>query len=150
VAGQVRRILSEVVPDAAQGANTLAGIGITTAEGGALRIDEGRLNEVIDQRPQALEELFGGETGVGGRLTTYLANVIGDSGVLTNQTGNLQTRLDDIGRQREVLDARLERVEARFVRQFSALDSLIAQLNQTSEFLGQQFASLENLRTPRR
>jgi len=105
---------------------------------------------VIDQRPQALEELFAGENGLGGRLTSYLSNVIGTGGVLTSQTGNLQTRLDDIGRQREALDARLERVEARFVRQFSALDSLIAELNQTSEFLGQQFAALENLRTTRR
>ena len=150
VAGQVRGILSSPTADATPLANTLAAIGITTSEGGALRIDEGRLNQVIDQRPQALEELFAGENGLGGRLTSYLSNVIGTGGVLTSQTGNLQTRLDDIGRQREALDARLERVEARFVRQFSALDSLIAELNQTSEFLGQQFAALENLRTTRR
>ncbi|MFP4336285.1 MAG: flagellar filament capping protein FliD [Wenzhouxiangella sp.] len=146
VAAQVRRELSEVVPDAALGSNTLAGIGITTAEGGNLRIDEGRLNEVLDARPQALEELFGGETGLGGRLNAYLSQVVGAGSLLEGQTENLQGRLDDIGRQREALDARLERTEERFVRQFSALDSLIAELNQTSAFIGQQFDALENLR----
>jgi flagellar hook-associated protein 2 len=150
VAGQVRRIFSEISPDAALGANTLAGIGITTGEGGSLQIDEGRLNQVIDQRPQALEELFGGETGVGGRLASYLSQVVGAGSLLEGQTENLQSRLDDIGSQREALDARLERTEARFVRQFSALDSLIAELNQTSAFIGQQFESLANLRVDRR
>jgi len=144
VAGQVRSILSSPTEGATPVANTLAAIGITSTEGGTLRIDEGRLNEVIDQRPQALEELFAGDKGLGGRLTSYLNNVIGSNGILTNQTDNLQTRLDEIARQREALDARLERVEARFVRQFSALDSLIAELNQTSDFISQQFAALQN------
>lgn len=144
VAGQVRSILSSPTAGATPIANTLATIGITSTEGGTLRIDEGRLNEVIDQRPQALEELFAGDKGLGGRLTSYLNNVIGSNGILTNQTDNLQTRLDEIARQREALDARLERVEARFVRQFSALDSLIAELNQTSDFISQQFAALQN------
>ncbi|NDY97121.1 flagellar filament capping protein FliD [Wenzhouxiangella limi] len=147
IASQVRRELTEAVPGAALGANTLAGIGITTAEGGALRIDEGRLNEVIDQRPQALEELFGGENGVGGRLNSYLSQVVGSNSLLEGQTENLQNRIDDIGRQREALEARLERTEERLVRQFSALDSLVAELNQTSSFIEQQFANLQGGRS---
>jgi flagellar hook-associated protein 2 len=143
-------VLTEVVGDASPGANTLSGIGITTVEGGALKLDEGRLNEVLDQRPQALEELFGGENGLGGQLTAYLNQVVGAGSLLEGQTENLQNRLADIEGQREALDARLERTEARFVRQFTALDSLIAELNQTSAFIRQQFDAISNLRIDRR
>jgi flagellar hook-associated protein 2 len=150
IESQLRRVLGEVAPDAAPGANTLSAIGISTVEGGALKLDEGRLNQVLDDRPQALEELFSGETGLGAQITDYLDRVVGAGSLLEGQTENLQNRLEDIGEQRDALDARLERTEARFVRQFSALDSLIAELNQTSAFIGQQFDSLANLRLDRR
>ena len=150
IASEVRSILTGIVPEAAPGSNTLTAIGITSQEGGTLRIDEGRLNQVIDERPQALQELFGGDNGLGARLGNYLGNVVGRGSVLEGQTANLQNRLDDIGRQREALEARLERTEQRFVRQFSALDSLVAELNQTSAFLSQQFETINNIGGGRR
>lgn len=151
VAGQVRSILSGQIPGAPAGANSLVAIGVTSNGEGRLQIDQGRLNQAIDDRPQALTELFTGDDGLGARLTGYLGNIVGAGSVLEGQSNNLQSRLQDIARQRESLDARLERVEARFVRQFSALDSLIAELNQTSAFLEQQFSALDNLRvSPRR
>ena len=150
IASEVRSILTGIVPEAAQGSNTLTAIGITSQEGGTLRIDEGRLNQVIDQRPQALQELFGGDNGLGARLGNYLGDVVGPGSVLEGQSANLQNRLDDIGRQREALEARLERTEQRFVRQFSALDALVAELNQTSAFLSQQFETSNNIGGGRR
>ncbi len=150
IASEVRSILTSVIPEAAPGANTLASLGITSREGGTLRIDEGRLNQVIDQRPQALQELFGGDNGLGARLGNYLGDVVGPGSLLEGQSANLQNRLNDIGRQREALEARLERTEQRFVRQFSALDALVAELNQTSAFLSQQFETINNIGGGRR
>ncbi len=50
--------------------------------------------------------------------------------------------IDDIADRREALALRLEAVEARLLRQFNALDGLLAQLQGTSDFLTQQLASL--------
>ena len=151
VTSQLRSILSSQIPGAAAGANSLSAIGVSSTLDGRLSIDQGRLNRVIDERPQALSELFSGDAGLGARITGFLGNIVGAGSVLEGQTRNLQSNLQDISRQRESLDRRLEQVEARFVRQFSALDGLIAELNQTSSFLQQQFAALDNLRlSPRR
>jgi flagellar hook-associated protein 2 len=50
--------------------------------------------------------------------------------------------LDDIVDERIKLDDRISSLEARLIRQFSALDALVAQFNQTSSFLTQQLANL--------
>lgn len=150
ISSQLRNILGETVAGTIAGASSLSAIGVRFGVDGRLSLDQARLNQVLDERPQALEELLAGDNGIGARLNTFLSGVVGPGGLLEGQTNSLQTRLDDIGRQRAALDARLERVEARFVRQFAALDGLIAELNQTSSFLQQQFSMLENLRAPAR
>ncbi|MEM8769582.1 MAG: flagellar hook protein FliD, partial [Pseudomonadota bacterium] len=61
---------------------------------------------------------------------------------LSTRTEGLELLIDDLGEQREALDLRMESVRARLTAQFSALDSLISQLDTTSAFLGQQLASL--------
>ena len=50
--------------------------------------------------------------------------------------------MEDITDQRVALDERMIAVEQRLREQFTALDSLVGQLNNTSAFLGQQLASL--------
>jgi flagellar hook-associated protein 2 len=47
-----------------------------------------------------------------------------------------------MNRQRDALNVRMEQIEARYRRQFTALDSLISSMNTTSTFLTQQLASL--------
>ncbi len=63
------------------------------------------------------------------------------SGVTKSITGSIEEIADD----RFELGARLERLEARLVAQFSAMDALVAQLNQTSSFLTSQLSGLEAL-----
>jgi flagellar hook-associated protein 2 len=50
----------------------------------------------------------------------------------------MRDQLNDVGDQRDKLAARLEKIEARYRAQFSALDILVGQLQQTGDFLSQQ------------
>lgn len=82
--------------------------------------------------------------GVADQLGTYLSDLLDDS-VFDNRIETIQSSIDDIGVQRVALDNRLESVRARYLRQFTALDLLVSQLQNTSNFLSQQLASLPTI-----
>ena len=54
----------------------------------------------------------------------------------------LKRQLDDVSRDKEALALRMEQIEARYRKQFTALDGLLSQLQTTSSYLAQQLASV--------
>ena len=62
--------------------------------------------------------------------------------LIDSRIDGINASIRDIGTQRDVLNRRLEDVESRIRAQFTALDTLVASMTQTSNFLQQQ---LENL-----
>ena len=54
----------------------------------------------------------------------------------------LQSTVSSIDKQREALNLRIEKVQARLYAQYNAMDSLVGQLKRTSESLTNQLASL--------
>ena len=68
-----------------------------------------------------------------------------DNNLIDNRIDGINSSIDDINAQREVLINRLEDVEKRIRSQFSALDTLIAGMTQTSNFLQQQLANLPKI-----
>lgn len=76
------------------------------------------------------------------RLATQL---LATNGPLSSRTEGLNRSIQDIGRQREVLNRRIADTETRLRAQFTALDTLIARLTTTSTFLTQQLANLPSI-----
>lgn len=66
------------------------------------------------------------------------------NGPITSRTEGLNTSIKNIGKQRDALNLRLQDTEARYRKQFSALDTLVSQLNTTGNYLTQQLASLSS------
>jgi flagellar hook-associated protein 2 len=141
---QIQRILNTQVTGADPRFNSLPALGITTSANGRLELDESALNRALDERPGVLGEVLAGDQGIASGLADYLGSMLGPGSLLEGRVDGLQARLDGIADQRVALDERMASVEARYSRQFGALDSLIAQLNQTSEFLAQQLNVLQN------
>jgi flagellar hook-associated protein 2 len=52
--------------------------------------------------------------------------------------------MKSLTQQRADLDARMERLEASYRRQFTALDAMMAQMQSTSSYLTQQLGALSN------
>ncbi|MDH3859942.1 MAG: flagellar filament capping protein FliD, partial [Gammaproteobacteria bacterium] len=71
-----------------------------------------------------------------------LENFLKADGTIAGREAGLNESLEDIEDDRIRLEDRILALEARLIRQFSALDALIAQFNQTSNFLTQQLANL--------
>ncbi|MEK6736456.1 MAG: flagellar filament capping protein FliD, partial [Pseudomonadota bacterium] len=62
--------------------------------------------------------------------------------LIDSRIDGINSTIKDIGSQREALLQRLENVEKRIRAQFTALDTTIASMTQTSNFLQQQLSRL--------
>ena len=80
--------------------------------------------------------------GLAGTLDGLLDNFLKSDGTISSREKGLNKSLEGIEDDRIKLDDRIAALEARLIRQFSALDALIARFNKTSSFLTQQFANL--------
>ncbi|MYM26701.1 flagellar filament capping protein FliD [Duganella sp. CY15W] len=85
---------------------------------------------------------FGFSQGYAYQLNTLAAGFLGTSGTIASRTTGLNNSVKDITKQRDAFSARLVDVEARYRKQYSALDTTIASMNTTQSFLTQQFAAL--------
>ncbi len=123
---------------------SLIDLGMTSAEDGTISLDLDTINGLIDSD---YDEVISFVNELGDSMEDALAPFAGSSNVLDARTDGLQVSIDDITDQRFALSARLEQLEVRYTKQFAALDSLIASLNQTSSFLAQQLSSLPGARS---
>jgi flagellar hook-associated protein 2 len=83
--------------------------------------------------------------GILSNIEGFLGSYLDSDGVLPGTTETLEDQLKEIRGDRETLNRRMESVEARLLAQFTAMDVLVGQLNQTSSYLGQQLASLPKI-----
>jgi flagellar hook-associated protein 2 len=75
-------------------------------------------------------------------MDSLLERYVAAGGALDTRIKGLQRSIDVIGEEREALQARLTAYEARLRTQFNALDSLVARLRSTGDYLTQQLANL--------
>ena len=80
--------------------------------------------------------------GVMDQLDTLLVDLLGDGKGLDSRIDSLESKIVDIGEERLELNKRLDATEARFRRQFNALDSLVNQLTSTGSFVSAQLANI--------
>ena len=80
--------------------------------------------------------------GFASRLDRILEGMLENDGLLDGRMDGINASIKDIDKQREAFSRRLEDIEKRYRAQFTALDTLIASMTQTSSFLQQQLAGL--------
>jgi len=80
--------------------------------------------------------------GYASQLSGFASAQLGVDGSLSGRTEGINRSVSTIADQRSAMRRRLEGVEQRYRAQFGALDVLIGNLSQTSEFLSQQLSIL--------
>jgi flagellar hook-associated protein 2 len=85
---------------------------------------------------------FGFSQGYAYQLNTLAAGYLGGTGAITSRTKGLNDTVKDITKQRDAFSVRLVDIEARYRKQYSALDVMISNMNTTTSFLTQQLAQL--------
>lgn len=140
LAGKIRTGLTNPVSGAASDMNTLSAIGITTQADGTLKIDDTKLDKALSTRSGDVAKLFTGDNGIATRLYSSLGDSLSTTGLFQNTQNTLQKQLDNLKQQQTDLDTRMTAREAYYRAQFTALDTIVAQLKQTGNYLTQQFA----------
>lgn len=82
--------------------------------------------------------------GFAARLAALATDVLDSAGALAGRSSGLAKSIANVGQRRNGVNQRLLDTEARYRAQFSALDTLLSRLNQTSSFLTQQLASINS------
>lgn len=101
-------------------------------------------------------EIVGGSTGDRGtigyslgyayRLDQLATQLLGNSGPISSRTTGINSSIKGINDRRIVLNRRLVDIEKRYRQQFTALDTLMAQMRTTSDYLTQQLKLLPGVK----
>ncbi|MEM7285180.1 MAG: flagellar filament capping protein FliD [Actinomycetota bacterium] len=118
----------------------LSQIGITMQNDGTFAIDDATLRESLADDPAGVERLFVGDVTVhdDGVLDVVNATVealLGEDGRIPTAQGTAEDTIAALETQIATQEVRLVAVEERYQRQFSALESLIGQLQSQSNYL---------------
>jgi flagellar hook-associated protein 2 len=85
---------------------------------------------------------FGFSQGYAYQLNTLATGYLGATGAINSRTKGLNDTVKDLTKQRDAFSVRLVDIEARYRKQYSALDTMISSMNTTTSFLTQQFAAM--------
>lgn len=120
----------------------MSALGLKTAVDGTLTLDGGKLDATLASDPGAVRRAFGDGAAYSTSLRATLTAYVGDAGLIAGRTKSLNDHLKNIDDQRTELNRRMTQMETDYRRQFTALDSMMAQMQSTSSFLTQQLSSL--------
>jgi flagellar hook-associated protein 2 len=117
----------------------LSKLGITFQKDGTLSINSDKLTAAIKKDPSLIA---GFAAEIGDRFNTGLDKLAGTGGAVQSATDSLRASIRGLEKRQEAMETRLLAVEARYRKQFSALDTLISSMNSTSNFLVHQLATM--------
>jgi flagellar hook-associated protein 2 len=117
----------------------LSDIGVSMQKDGTLSIDSTKLNNAASSNFTDLKSLL---AGFGQSYGTNMSNLTSATGMINSHISGLNTSITKENRDISAFQDRLTLIQARYQTQFSALDSLVSQMNQTSSYLTQQLAKL--------
>lgn len=123
----------------------LADLGITTQKDGTLKIDDKKLDAVLETNFDSVGQFFAGDNGLMSRMDNRIGGYTGKDGIIGSRQQSLDATRSDITKQKEKLTARADQIEARLLKQFNAMDALVGQLNTTSQQLLQSLGSLPGM-----
>lgn len=146
IQNRVRAELRDVSVDPTSPYQRLTDIGITLERDGSMKLDKTKLEAALAANPMEVVELFAGTvsnpasasastSGIAGELAAMLGQVTDVDGLLSARTKALGESIERIDDEQERFERRLDLVEARYRRQFSGLDEMLAGLSQISTFL---------------
>jgi flagellar hook-associated protein 2 len=116
-------------------------MGVSVGTDGSLSLDASKLSNALAAAPNDAAALI---AKVGGEFSTTLEKFVGISGTIKIATDSADSMLKELAKRSEAIGRRLDTIEARYRKQFTALDTLVSGLNSTSSYLTQHLASLSS------
>jgi flagellar hook-associated protein 2 len=134
----------------------LSDIGITSDRYGQLALKSADFQSALGSNAADLQTFFSGATtsvnltdntdatGFADLLKATIDTYVNSStGMLVSRENRIDLAIDDIADDRLDVVARMASLEARYTRQFTAMDTLVGQLKGTSDFLTNQMDAIK-------
>ena len=125
--------------------NMLSQVGVSFQKDGTLSVDDSKLTAALNSNPAAVAQLFGGDGttgGIGRQIDTTITGFTQTNGSLKSAQDGVTQTLKDLSDQYNSMQSRINDTMANYRTQFTALDMLVSQMNQTSAYLTQQFSAM--------
>jgi flagellar hook-associated protein 2 len=139
VMSDLRNAIFTVPSGASSSFQTLSSLGIQFQTDGTLKLDTTTLESALTSNYAAAAATI---TSYGSALGTSLANALDVEGPIASDINGITNTISNITDREDQLKIQLTAIEARYRAQFTALDTLVAQMQTTSSYLTQQLAAL--------
>ncbi|MGY6164131.1 flagellar filament capping protein FliD [Paraburkholderia strydomiana] len=118
---------------------TLGSIGISLNADGTLTTDTTALNSALQSSPATVAALFNSTDGIAAKLNTSITNFTAIGGIMDTETTAINADLTSIAAQQTTLNAYTAQLTSQYQAQFTALNTLMATMNNNSQYLTQLF-----------
>jgi flagellar hook-associated protein 2 len=118
---------------------TLASIGVTLQADGTLSLDSTTLDNALQNNQSALASLFNSTNGIAEQLNTNITSYTSTTGIIQNRTDALNNDLTSLTNQQTVLTNWQTQLTSMYNAQFTALNTLMATMNNNTQYLTQLF-----------
>lgn len=147
---RLRSILSTGVAGVASSVNSLNALGVSADKDGKLSFDSSTFTTAYAANRVDVVNFFTqttvGSEGFAPKVDTFLDGYLkSTTGLLATKEDGFKRSIAHIGDQVDRIELRLTKREENLRRQFNALESLLAQFQNTSGVLNQQLDALSNL-----
>lgn len=119
----------------------LSQIGVTFQPDGKLALDSEKLKLQMTANFDVVSAGF--STSYAAQINSLTKDMLKSDGLIASKTDGINASITRLTKQQDALNDRLEQIEKRYRAQFTALDSLLSNMQKTSSFLTQQIAAFQ-------
>jgi flagellar hook-associated protein 2 len=142
----VSAVRNELITNTGSGAmSMLSQMGVNTVQStGLLELDDTKWNKAVESNAADIAKVFTAKDGLVARMTSATAAYAGTSGILSDRVTNLNDKLSQLTESQEALTRRTTSLTATLTAKYTAMDTLVAQLNATSSSIMTTLNALNN------
>ena len=139
---QIRSDLGTPVTGTSGKYSTLQMVGIEIDGLGVMSLKQDKLKAALAADPSSVSAIFTATDGIAKRLKTRIDTYVQAGGLFDTRTQQLNSTIRKIEDDRTRENDHLEALQKRLLKQFNAMDAMVAQINSTGTFLTQQLTNL--------
>jgi flagellar hook-associated protein 2 len=138
---QMRNIAAGAVTGGTMSSIGQSGISFTAA--GVMQLDTAKLNTAMSTDFTGFSNLFNNATsGYGTLFNNFATSELSSTGTFANRTTSLNQSVKTAGDRIAAMNAQLATLQMQYIRQYSSLNVMMANMNTTSTYLTQQLSRL--------
>jgi flagellar hook-associated protein 2 len=123
----------------------LSQVGLSLDKYGEMQFDGDDLERALDEDIDSVAQLFAGDgIGIASGFDDLVSSLLGYKGLIQNRVDGIERHKESNLDDQYKMELRLETTEQRYYKQYAALDSLVAEMTNTSNYLTQQLSALNS------